>query len=123
MQEMSKFTPGRYQTQAQDYNKKQLKVIEIIKKIAQGHQHNHVVYGEVVEVLKKKRLSKVFTKEELYWLCTEYWTIDILGMDKDNGSNGFGFCPDCTVEGDLNHTLWAPPGYSCKGGTKLEDIK
>ena len=86
MQEMSKFTPGRYQTQAQDYNKKQNKVIEIIKKIAQGHQHNHVVYGEVVEVLKKKRMSKVFTKEELYWLCTEYWTIDILGMDKDNGS-------------------------------------
>ena len=37
--------------------------------------------------------------------------------------NGFGFCPECTVEGDLNHTLWAPPGFTCKGGTKLEDIE
>ena len=66
----------------EDYNKKQLKVIDIIKKIAPGHQHNQVVYCEVMEVLKKKRLSKVFTKDELYWLCVEYWTIDILGMNK-----------------------------------------
>ena len=70
----------------EEYNKKQLKVIDIIKKIAPNHQHNQVVYGEVMEVLKKKRLSKVFTKDELYWLCVEYWTIDILGM-KDMISN------------------------------------
>ena len=82
MQEMSKFTAGRYHTREEDYSKKQLKVIDIIKKIAPGHQHNQVVYGEVMEVLKKKRLSKVFTKDELYWLCVEYWTIDILGMNK-----------------------------------------
>ena len=38
-------------------------------------------------------------------------------------TNGFGFCPDCTEENDLNHTLWTPPGFVCKGGSKLEDIK
>ena len=38
-------------------------------------------------------------------------------------TNGFGFCPDCTEENDLNHTLWAPPGFVCKGGSSVEDIK
>ena len=38
-------------------------------------------------------------------------------------TNGFGFCPDCTEENDLNHTLWAPPGFVCKVGSSLEDIK
>jgi len=37
-------------------------------------------------------------------------------------TNGFGFCPDCTEENDLNHKLWAPPGFVCKGGSKLGDI-
>jgi len=38
-------------------------------------------------------------------------------------TNGFGYCPECTEEGDLNNVLWAPPGYVCKGETKVEDIK
>ena len=32
MQEMSKFTAKRYHTQAADYNPKQLKAVEVIKK-------------------------------------------------------------------------------------------
>ena len=36
---------------------------------------------------------------------------------------GFGFCAECKEDGNLNHTLWAPPGYACKGGSNLEDIK
>ena len=46
-----------FNTREEDYDKKQLKVIDVIKKVAPGHQHNQVVYGEVMEILKKKRLS------------------------------------------------------------------
>ena len=40
----------------------------------------------------------------------------------DNGhvveiqTNGFGFCPECTVPGELNHTLYvAPKGFETPG--------
>ena len=82
MQEMSKFTAFKYQTEKKDYNKKQLKALELIYAAAKGHQHTHSAYGASVEVLKKKRLSKAFTLDEVYWLATEAMTIDILGGDK-----------------------------------------
>ena len=31
-------------------------------------------------------------------------------------TNGFGFCPECTVPGELNHTLYvAPQGFQTPG--------
>ena len=82
MQEMSKFTAFKYQTEKKDYNKKQLKALELIYAAAKGHQHTHSAYGASVEVLKKKRLSKAFTLDEVYWLATEAMTIDMLGGEK-----------------------------------------
>ena len=82
MQEMSKFTAFKYHTEKKDYNKKQLKALELIYAAAKGHQHTHSAYGASVEILKKKRLSNAFTLDEVYWLATEAMTIDILGGDK-----------------------------------------
>jgi len=58
-----------------DYNKKQLKAVELIKEIVVGCYHNHIAYGESKKVLKSKRLGKAFTDEELYWIATELWTV------------------------------------------------
>ena len=61
-------------TDYRDYNKKQLKAVEIIKQLAVGCYHNHTLYGDAKEALKTKRLGKAFKDEELYWVCTELWT-------------------------------------------------
>ena len=82
MQEMSKFTAFKSRTENKDYNQKQLKALELIYAASKGHQHTHSAYGASVEVLKKKRLSKAFTLDEVYWLATEAMTINIMGGDK-----------------------------------------
>ena len=79
----------KYHTEAKDYTPKQLKACEVIKSIAEDpryNYHNYTVYGTSIEKLKKKRLYKQFTEDEIYWLCVDFWTISVLGMDKDNGS-------------------------------------
>ena len=76
---MSKFTAFKYHTEKKDYNKKQLRALNYINEAAKGHQHNHNAYDEAKILLKKKRLSKAFTLDEVYWLATEAWTMDMLG--------------------------------------------
>tara|TARA_Y100001937_G_scaffold87558_1_gene118490 strand:+ start:594 stop:791 length:198 start_codon:yes stop_codon:yes gene_type:complete len=36
-------------------------------------------------------------------------------------TNGYGFCPECSESGDLNHTLYtAPAGYQTPGSGDYE---
>jgi len=82
MQEMSKFTAKRYTTQAADYNAKQLKACEVIKGIAENPRYNHhgyTVYSTSIDKLKKKKLYKSLTEDEIYELCVEYWSKQLIG--------------------------------------------
>ena len=49
------------------------------------------------------------TRELIDGKCEKGHSVEIL-------TNGYGFCPACSVEGDLNHTLYiAQEGYITPG--------
>tara|TARA_Y100001937_G_C7063926_1_gene305101 strand:- start:831 stop:1022 length:192 start_codon:yes stop_codon:yes gene_type:complete len=55
------------------------------------------------------------TRELIDGKCEKGHSVEIL-------TNGYGFCPACSVEGDLNHTLYkAQEGYITPGTLEYSD--
>ena len=82
MQEMSKFTAYKYMTPREDYTQEQLEACEVIKSIAENpryNYHGYTVYSTSIDKLKKKKLHKSLTEDEIYELCVEYWSKRLIG--------------------------------------------
>ena len=55
------------------------------------------------------------TRDLIDGKCEKGHSVEIL-------TNGYGFCPACSVEGDLNHTLYkAQEGYITPGTLEYSD--
>lgn len=84
MQEMSKFTPYKYYTPEHEYNKKQKKVVKVVKNIVENTQDDlgtaHIYNITCMVLKKKKKLYNQFTENELYWICNEMLASKLCGL-------------------------------------------